>query len=401
VVKPREKLDAATVQGMRYLRQVFRLFDRLASSGCERDRAHNRELFFSQYAGLVLLSLFNPTLQSVQGLSDVSELKKVQKLLGGSRASVGSLSESVRVFEPELLARIFEELLESIPKEGLGRSFDNIPEELVQKLTAVDGSAFRALPQILSAAGSRGGKWRMHLQFEVWTRLPETAVITRDEVGGAADERSVLGRRLKADRVYIMDRGYERYSLFEDIVQASSDYLSRVQWRPVNSAEALPISEAAAQAGVVSDELIQPGRSRQDVGQITHVVRRLVIEGGVPQAPSSTGTERSQQVVLLTNLVDVPAEVLAALYRLRWQIELFFRFFKHVLGCRDLISNKPEGVAIQIYCALIAALLMSLLLGRDVGRRGFRMMCLYFQGWADEEEVLALLAKLPAAKKKS
>lgn len=399
--KPREELDPATVTGVKYLRMVFRLFDRLAASGCERDRAHNRELFFNQYAGLVLLSFFNPTLQTVDGLSDLSALKKVQKLLGGSRASTGSLSESVRVFEPELLAKIFEELLESVPKESLGRSFESIPQELVQKLTAVDGSAFRALPQILAAAGGRGGKWRMHLQFEVWTRLPDTAVVTRDEVGGAADERSVLASHLHPDRVYIMDRGYERYSLFEEIVQAGSDYLSRVQMRSVKSATAQPLSEAATQAGVVRDELIEPGRSREEIGQITHPVRRLVIEGGVPQAPSREGKERSEQVVLLTNLVDVPAEVIAAMYRLRWQIELFFRFFKHVLGCRDLISNKPEGVAIQIYCALIAALLMCLTLGRDVGRRGFRILCLYFQGWADEDEVLELLSKLKASKKKS
>jgi hypothetical protein len=401
VESSREKLDPESVQGMKYLRQAFRLFDRLASSGCERDRAGNRELFFNQYASLVLLSFFNPTLQSIRGLSAASELKKVQKALGGPRVSVGSLSESVRVFDPELLAKVFEELLESVPKDRQGRSFASIPDELVRKLTAVDGSAFRALPQILTAAGSRGGKWRMHLQFEVWTRLPDTAVITRDEVGGAADERNVLGSHLHSDRVYIMDRGYERYSLFEDIVQAGSDYLSRVQWRPMKSAVAQPISEAAAQAGVVSDELIEPGRSREEVGQITHRVRRLVIEGGVPQAPSPTGNERSEQVVLLTNLINVPAEVLAAMYRLRWQIELFFRFFKHVLGCRDLISNRPEGVAIQIYCALIAALLMSLMLGRDVGRDGFRILCLYFQGWADEDEVLALLAKLKASKKKS
>jgi hypothetical protein len=383
---------------MKYLRQVFRMLERLGSSGCERDRAGNRKLLFSHYSGLVLLSLFNPTLQSVQGLSDASELKKVQKALGGSRASVGSLSESVRVFDPTLLAKIFEELLESVPKNARGRSFESIPDELVQKLTAVDGSAFRALPQILAMAGKRGGKWRMHLQFEVLPGLPEVAVVTRDEVGGAADERSVLADHLQPGRVYIMDRGYERYSLFEEIVQARSDYLSRAQWRPVKSAKALPISEAAAKAGVVSDELIEPGRSREDVGKITHSMRRLVIEGGVPQAPSANGNE---QVVLLTSLVDVPAEILAEMYRLRWQIELFFRFFKHVLGCRKLISNKPQGVAIQIYCALIAALLMSLVLGHDVGRRGFRMLCLYFQGWAEEEELLAFLAKLPSAKKKS
>ena len=102
--------------------------------------------------------------------------------------------------------------------------------------------------------------------------------------------------------------------------------------------------------------------------------------------------------MLLTNLPDVPAEVIAALYELRWSIELFFRFFKHVLGCDQLLSHKPEGVMIQVYCALIAALLMSLTLGENIGRRGFELICLYLQGWAEEDELLDGLRRLAAAK---
>jgi hypothetical protein len=99
--------------------------------------------------------------------------------------------------------------------------------------------------------------------------------------------------------------------------------------------------------------------------------------------------------VLLTNLVDVPAGV----YRLRWLIELFFRFFKHVLGCRHLLSDRPEGIAIQIDCALIAALLMCLATGGNMGRRGFELLCLYFQGWAEQDEVLEGRVRLARAKK--
>lgn len=393
-----QELDPSRVQGMKYLQRVFGLLGPLAAAGCERDVAGNRRLLFSQYASLMLLSLFNPTLHSLRGLAQAAELKKVQQLIGGGRVSLGSLSESVRVFDPELLVPVIEELLAQVPASSRGRSFAQIPEELVRRLMAVDGSALRALPQVVAAAG-RKGKWRLHLQFEVWSGTPGRAQVTPDEQGSASDERSVLARQLQRGKMYLADRGYERYALFEQIVQAGSDYLIRVQERPAELLQSLPLSAEARQAGIVRDELVRLGQSRNDVAPITHSVRRLVIHGG-PRTPSWEGHERKQEVVLLTNLTDVPAEILASVYRLRWQIELFFRFFKHVLGCRNLFSTRSEGAAIQVYCSLIAALLLTLAVGRSVSRRGFELVSLYLQGWADEEELAAGLQKLAAAAKK-
>jgi hypothetical protein len=395
--EPAAEIDPASVKGVKYLKRVFALLERLAPVGCERDSAGNRELLFSHYAGLMLVGLFNPVLQSLKGISAASELKKVQKAIGGPRASVGSLSESVRVFDPAYLEPIFQELLEAVPPARYGQP-SSIPEDLVRRLTAADGSVLRALPQIVQAAYA-DSKWRLHLQFEVLRELPIKATLTPDEVGGDADERSVLGRNLQKARVYIIDRGYERYRLFQQIVEAGSDYVVRVQRRPVEVLRENEIAEAARNAGVISDELVQLGQSHSHVGAVTHAVRRLVIEGGVPQGAPRSHKPRSQEVVLLTSLTDVPAEVVAAIYRLRWSIELFFRFFKHVLGCRELISSRPQGIAIQIYCALIAALLIAMATGCNVGRRGFELVCLAFQGWATDEELAAGIEKLSRSKK--
>jgi IS4 transposase len=200
--------------------------------------------------------------------------------------------------------------------------------------------------------------------------------------------------------MYVMDRGYERYALFEQIVRAQSDYLCRVQHRSRTVLEQRPVSEEGREAGVLRDELVQPGRSRTEVGSITHPVRRITL---AQTGPGRRRNDRPQheEIILLTNLREVPAEVLAAIYRLRWSIELFFRFFKHVLGCRHLLSHRPEGVAIQVYCALIAALLMSLATGQSLGRRGFELVCLYFQGWAEEDELLTGLERLSRKKNKT
>ena len=97
---------------------------------------------------------------------------------------------------------------------------------------------------------------------------------------------------------------------------------------------------------------------------------------------------------LLTNLLDVPADIIALLYYYRWTIEIFFRFLKQILGCRHLLSRSRHGIEIQIYCAIIACLLISLWTGRKPTLRTYEMICWYFLGIATLEELLAHLAKL-------
>jgi len=403
-----DSLDPKSVQGVKYLKSAFRLLERLAPAGTERDSAGNRKLLFSHYTGLILLGLFNPTLQSLRGLQQLSGLRpqlsglrKVQKLLGSRSASLGSLSETVRVFDPALMEPILQELIAKLPKNLRHQPPANLPEELVRRLVAVDGSVLKTLPQIVAAAGSQNVDWRLHLQFEVFRGVPGTAVITENNVGGEADERSVLARTLESGKTYLIDAGYERYELFEQIVQGQSDYICRVQRRKLKLLQQRTLSDAARAAGILSDDIVLPGRSRAGIGLITHTVRRIVIKAESSPGRRRSDRKRSDEIILLTSLLDVPAEVIAAMYRLRWLIELFFRFFKHVLGCRELISLKTEGVAIQVYCALIAALLLSLAAGASVGRRGFELVCLFFQGWADEDEVIAGLEKLARAKNRS
>jgi len=390
---PAATADTATLTGVKYLRRIYGMLERLNVSGTERDDAGNRTLLFGHYVGLILLGLFNPTMHSLRGLVELSKLKKVQRALGSSPTSLGSISESVRVFDPELLAPLLAELVEQVhTRRGGNRT--SIPEDLAQRLTAVDGSVLKILPELVAAAGSEKGKWRMHLHFDLWHGIPTRATVLPDGAGGNADERSVLRDTVQAHRTYVIDAGYERYALFQQIVDARSDYVCRVQKREVEVLEPRPLTEASKAAGVVSDELVQLGNSRAEVGKVQHQVRRLILSGVTTPERPRTDRVRSPDIVLLTNLVDVPAEVVAEIYRQRWTIELFFRFFKHVLRCKTLLSTKEEGVAIQVYCALIAALLLSLITQHNFGRRGFELLCLYLQGWADEEEVLAGLDRL-------
>ena len=92
--------------------------------------------------------------------------------------------------------------------------------------------------------------------------------------------------------------------------------------------------------------------------------------------------------------MDLEAHLVALGYRYRWSVELFFRWFKGILGCRHWLSTSQNGVEIQVYLAIIASLLISLWTGRRPTKRTFEMLCFYFSGMADKNELLAHIEKL-------
>src|ERR1700730_3888507 len=108
--KRRAKLTERQITALKYFDTLAPLLERLHDDGCGRDRAGNRQLHYDQYCLLILLYLFNPIVTSLRGLQQASELAKVQKKLGCSRAALGSLYETASVFGPERLKDIIPEL---------------------------------------------------------------------------------------------------------------------------------------------------------------------------------------------------------------------------------------------------------------------------------------------------
>src|SRR5262245_33194210 len=101
-------------QGFKYLALVLPLLARLRDAGTQRDKATNRQLFYDQYAALLLLYFFNPILTSLNALQQASALGKVQKFTGGPRVSKGSLSEAQGVFDASLLEGLITELASQV-----------------------------------------------------------------------------------------------------------------------------------------------------------------------------------------------------------------------------------------------------------------------------------------------
>jgi hypothetical protein len=382
--KRRPEVRASDLQGFKYFRLLLPLLERLQTVGAQRDRAGNRQLFFDQYCTLLLLYFFNPILTSLRGVQQASGLDKVQKLLGVRRSSLGSLSEATGVFDAEPLRQIVQELAgQALPLEH-GHDADAL-----RGLTAVDGTLLRALPQMAWAlwTDEQHRAAKMHLHFEVLKGVPVDATLTP----AACSEPDQLRAMLQAGRLYVIDRGYADYQLFRDILDARSSFVARVKKSTAFTvAEERLLTPAAQQAGVVRDASIAKLGTDHHKDVLGRMVRLVIVHRIKPDGSP-------EDLWLMTDRLDLPAELVALAYRQRWSIELFFRWFKCILGCRHLLATDANGVAIQLYVALIASLLIVLWTGRKPTKRTWEMIQFYLGGWASLDELERHLASLELA----
>ncbi len=336
-------------------------------------------MFFDQYVSLVLMYFFNPVLDSLRGLQKASELEKVQRQCRSKRVSLGALSEAASVFEPERLREIVRELSAQTGAASLPAE-----REALHPLTAVDGSLLRALPRMTWALwqDERHRAAKLHLHFEVARGIPVDASITC----GQASEIRQLRTSLEAGRLYVLDRGYAAYELLEEIMRARASFIVRVKSNTTFTVqEERSISPEAQAAGVIRDVLI--GRLGTDHHKrlVRRAVRLVEIRNG------------DETLLLVTDRLDLSADLLALAYRYRWSVELFFRWLKCVLGCRHLLGESFHAVQIQVYAALIASLLLVAWTHKKPNKRTFEMLCFYFSGWATAQEVQRHLEQLPTA----
>jgi hypothetical protein len=392
------KIDPKQIGGIKRLRHLLPLLADLRQVGCERDAAGNRQLHFDEYVTLVLLYLMNPLIDSVRGLQAAAAVDKVSEQLGVKRFSLGSFSESVRVFDPEKLKAVIAQLAGELKPVNAD---PRLKTHLNQALTIVDGTVLDAIAKVSAAMwlpfqdGTSKHAWKLHVQLDFDLFLPTEIELTDARNSGKSDEKNVLRKTLKKDCCYVMDRWYGQFTLFNDINAKGSSYVCRVKENSVFEViEERLLSDEAIKAGVIRDAVVRMGINSKPADKPDHPMRIVVIEAephekrggrrGKTAGPGNKGT-----IVIATNLLDIPVEIIALIYQYRWAIEIFFRFFKQMLGCRHLLSHKPEGILIQVYCAIIACMLINLWTGKRPNKRTVEMMAWYFMGVATEAEVLA------------
>jgi hypothetical protein len=281
---------------------------------------------------------------------------------------------------------------------------------LKQALTLVDSTVLQGLCRLANAAcpetrytTARDGHavhgWRLHVQLDLETFCPHRLERTGARNAGEQREHNVLRRSLEPQRCYVGDGGYADRPLFEAIAALDSSYVIRMREDSVfDVVEERLLDEEALKANVVRDAVVRLGGA--DAAPMNHAVRLITVQVQPhprrtrrTQEGTSVGTRQSDVLVIVTNLLDLPAELVALIYLYRYSVELFFRFFKQLLGMRHLLSQRKEGVDIQVYCAVIACMLINLQTGKKPNKLMVGMVGFYLLGLASEEELIRFLNK--------
>ena len=279
----RPPVAAKDLQGFKYFALVAPLLERLHADGTASDKAGNRQLFFDQYAALLLLYFFNPILTSFNSLQQASALDKVQKVTGEPRVSKGSLSEAQGVFDASLLQGLIAELAERVAPVTPPQEWSALKDRV-----AVDGSLLPACSRLAWALWldetQRAAK--RHVHFEVLRGIPIQVNVT----AGTASETVQRRATVTAGRLYVIDRGSAEYQLFQDIIDAGSSFLGRIRdnavWQVV---EERPVSAQAHAAGVRRDRVVGWGGDKSGA-VFKQPLRIVAVATGKTDAPGPAGS---------------------------------------------------------------------------------------------------------------
>ena len=308
---PSPSMTEETLQGFKYFRVLAPLLAHLRPIGTERDRAGNRQLFDKQYASLLLLYFFNPVVTSLRGLQQTTTLAKVQERLGVHQTSLRTLSEAAYVFDATLL----HEVLTTLGAQ-LRPHLPLAAQAALAQLTAVDGSLLPALPRMAWALwqDDQHRAAKRHVAFAVLCQGPVDVTVT----AGNGSERAEGRRLVQPGGFYVVDRGYVDYSLFQELHEVPCSFLCRVKDNAAYEVrEARALSPAAVHAGVVDDAVLRRLGTAHHTRLLPQPFRVVQVATGKTRKDGTPDV-----LVLVTNRLDLDAELIAGAYRYRWAVEM-------------------------------------------------------------------------------
>lgn len=309
-------------------------FDRFVEAG--RGDYWDRGLsFWSQFVALVFAQL-----SGVQSLRElITALESHGSLfyhLGLGEVCRSTLSDANRDRPAAPFEAVFDSLLSRV-RRGLA-------SEASAVIRLIDASVLPLNATLCRWArfGEQGGA-KLHLVYDPEARCPTYFAVTPMRVNDIVEAKKMP---LEPGAIYVFDKAFYDFSWWAELHRTGCRFVTRLK---VNSPVTLVEECAVNDAAIISDRLVtlnkRMARNRRNPFQET--LREIVV-----------AVEDKKSLRLVTNDLTAPASEIAALYKTRWQIELFFKWVKQNLRIRKFLGRSENAVKIQIIVALIAFLLL-------------------------------------------
>jgi DDE family transposase/uncharacterized protein DUF4372 len=290
----------------------------------------------------------------------LGQAKSLREICGGLAASEGKLrhlglptapSRSTLAYANEhrpwqLYEAVFYQLLAKCQAVVASRSGNQRKFRFKNKLLSLDATIIDLCASVFDWARFRRtkGAVKLHLLLDHDGYLPEYAVITE---GKRHEVRVARRMQFTPGTMLVFDRGYADYLWFRRLTQQQVYFVTRLK----DNADygVVEEREVLRRKGVLRDQVVflyQLGRAGKEC-----FFRRVEFWDEVQE----------RLLVFLTNQMTLSAATIAAIYKERWQIELFFKALKQMLRVKTFVGTSANALKTQIWAALIAMLLIKYL----------------------------------------
>ena len=221
----------------------------------------------------------------------------------------------------------------------------------INKVKIFDSTTFTLFVDIFTGAGrnkitgKKKGGIKAHVMLALHSLVPEMIWLS----SASKNDKDFLGQlNPKSGEVYIFDKGYVNYTVYENFTQLGAFYVTRLADNAnyeVLEETKLDFLESQV-TGIIKDQIIS-----LKVGKGTMKARLVIFK---------SATKR-KVYTFITNMFDAQATTIAKLYKNRWEIEPFFKQLKQNFELRAFYSDSSEGIKTQIWLAMIANLIFTVI----------------------------------------
>jgi len=262
--------------------------------------------------------------------------------LGLKTLKRSTISDSLKNRPAQIYEDFYYSILSSLNRKGR--------RKLGMKINLIDSTTISMCIEKFNWAKYRRKKGgiKLHVMIDSETKLAEKVIFTNAVYHDMNAIRGVI--EFKKGEFYVYDRGYACYNYLYQIELAKAFFVTRRKsnWK----IRVIKNNKFRKGTGVMKDQLIKVTGTKK--GEYPDTLRLVKFYH----------KESNKVLEFLTNNVRLSAKKIADIYKLRWQIELFFKWMKQHLKIKTFLSTTENGVKIQIWSALITYVLLHLIKSR-------------------------------------
>jgi len=281
-----------------------------------------------------------------QSLRDIEATLRTQRQhryhIGNQSISRSALARANERLDYRFYEGVFQSLYQrcTTHRQGHGFRFKN-------KLFSLDASLIDVSMKVFPWVkfGRRKSAFKLHIGLDHDGLIPAFACITQGKVSDSEYARQMT---LPRGSVLVFDRGYNSYRWHNTLSEQGVFFVSRLRGNA--KYRVLERHSVAANSDVTSDQIIEYTAQRKD-GEPLRPIRRI----------GYRDPETGRHYVFISNQFNWSAKTIAAIYKQRWQVELFFKWIKQNLKIKAFLGNTENAVMTQVMAALCVYLLLAYL----------------------------------------